>query len=199
MKGLDVHNVLDAFQNVGQVTQHIFGGLGGGIGSGGEKAEGSHIGEIPQSAEIAHVQGTGRALQGGPGGLHHVPGEVHGGGEIIGAAQGNIAQGDVFPGFDQPGDDFVQRAVAADADHAFVLLFFSAAGQFSGVAALLRQFQIEIQASGTVNFHDVHQSAPGPQFAGHGIYNQQYRSHCDLLWRGWAEKPPIRIFLSRLL
>ena len=70
----------------------------------------------------AHIMGHGDTFHHAPGRLHHMQRQLQRGGEIIGGAAGDIADGSIRSGVEQAGDDFVQGAVAAGADDQLVVI-----------------------------------------------------------------------------
>ena len=97
------------------MAQGVFGVLVGRVAGLGEGAEGGDIGEVA-IAEAAHIQIPRRALDDVPRGLQDVLGQAEARGKVVGAAGGDIADGHGTAAVQHPGDDFVERAVAADAD-----------------------------------------------------------------------------------
>ena len=87
--------IAQPLQNVGEVPQRVFGCLGRGVGGAGKGAEGRHIRKVPVVVPT-HVQRVRRTADGGAGGLVHGGGEMQAGGEVVGAAAGQIAQQGLF-------------------------------------------------------------------------------------------------------
>ena len=119
--GLDVGGVgpqavqiVEALQNIGEMAQGVFRLLGRVVGRLGKGAEGGHVGEI-SVVEAADVQVEAPAA--GDGSRRHggVAAEPQTGGEVVGAAKGQVADGGPVFQAHQPGDGLVQRAVASGA------------------------------------------------------------------------------------
>ena len=120
MIGAQGVEVLDALQDIGKVPQGVLGGLRGGIGGAGKRAEGGYIHEAAL-VPPADVQGAGRAAEHGHGGGDRVVGDMEAGGKVVGAALGQIAQQGPLLQAHQAGDDLVERAVAAYGHHQIVV------------------------------------------------------------------------------
>ena len=112
----DIGQLLDAAENVSQMTQGVLDVLRGGIGCARERAEGGDIGKIPV-VETADVQPARCALDDVAGGLDQILGKVQTGGKVVGASGGQIANGGIVAACEQAGNGFVEGAVAAGADY----------------------------------------------------------------------------------
>ena len=143
--GLNVGHVLHTRHQVGQVTEQILRGLGGGVGGRRERPEGGDVGEVAgrsfvhaERREQTHVNGRFVGAYGHTGGLPQVGGKPHGGGKIVGAARRNVAQDGTLPqGYlHEPRHRLVEGAVAAAADHRVVALLGGGHGHAGGVAAV---------------------------------------------------------------
>ena len=98
----------------------VFDGLRRGVRGAGKDAEGSRVDEAAP-VKGAHVHGHGFSLNDVARGSEKVAGNAVAGGKIVGGARGHIADGHVPSRVEHAGDDFVERAVAADADYALKL------------------------------------------------------------------------------
>ena len=147
-----------------QVVLHVLGGAVGGPGKG---AEGGHVDEGP-AVEAAHVQGPPAAGGDDPGGLQGLIRQMEAGGEVVGAARGDVAQGRRAWQVHQPRDRLVERAVAAAADHG-VELPAQLPGQAGSVLPGLGQPQVHQIAGGAEVGHGVKEGGGGAGAACPGI------------------------------
>ena len=135
--------ILHPLDDIGQMAQVVFDVLRHGIGGLGKGPEGGDVDEVPV-IEAAHVQMPPGAGDNEPGRLHRVGGEPEAGGEVVGAAPGDVAQRRRVSQGHQAVDRLVEGAVPAVAHHkikAGALL----AGQTLGVPGalgLLQAYQI---------------------------------------------------------
>ena len=157
------------------MPQRVFDILRGGVAGLGKGTEGGHIGEVSVVVP-PHVQRHGSALGDDVGGHVGHGGNVQRGGEVVGAAGGQIAQQGLFRQLHQAGNGFVQRAVAAVADHGVVVgtqLQRIARGVAGGLG-LLHVHQIPALAQP----HDgVIQRRGGFVFSRAGIHDQKQLFH----------------------
>ena len=96
------------------MSQGVFDVLGHEIAGLGKGTKRGHIGKIP-IPEPANIIRHRLTLQNIPGGLHNVARQVQAGSKIVGGACGDIADGGLQTGAQQPGDGFVHGAVTAAA------------------------------------------------------------------------------------
>ena len=115
------------------MAQNIFHVLGGGVGGAGEGPEGGHIHEEP-FPKAADIQLPGLAPDDGGSGLEGVGGDLQAGGEVVGAALGQVAHRRGMGQGLKAGDDLVQCAVSAYGHHRIV----SGAGFLGNAAGVPR-------------------------------------------------------------
>ena len=117
MVGADVCPLAEhAVDDICRVTEQVLHALAGGIGGAGKRAEGGDI-RIVAVIEQADVVALGLAVNDERRGLVDVGGDAQRIGQIVGGAGGHIADGDALRQNHHAVDRFVERAVAAAADH----------------------------------------------------------------------------------
>ena len=126
---------------------------------------------LPEAADVVGGDAAGgHIFRGG----EDIGGQLVGGGKIVCAAAGNVAQRDLDPGPGKPGQRFVQGAVSAGAADQLVpaAVFF---GKLRGVAPLCRDdggHQVAAVHQRAYHLRDI---AQGQFFAGYRIDNQHCR------------------------
>ncbi len=175
MVGAQGVQILHALQNVGEVAQSVFRLLGRGVTGPGEGAEGGHIGKIPLIVP-PHIQGNGRTLGDDVRSQVGRRGDVQGGGKVVGAAGGQVAQGRLALQLHKAGDGLVQGAVAAVADHG-VKIRPQVPGEAGGVTGALGLPHIHQIATCRQPGDGVIQRAQRLALPGPGIHDQQQSFH----------------------
>ena len=171
--------IAQPLQNVGEVPQRVFGCLGRGVGGAGKGAEGRHIRKVPVVVP-SHVQRVRRTADGGAGGLVHGGGKMQTGGEVVGAAAGQIAQGRALGQLHNAGQRLVQRAVAAGA-HDQVIVAAAPGGHVTRLPAGLRNENVHQIAGAGELCRRVKQRGTGFCLSCTGIDDKQELFHGDTL------------------
>ena len=127
------------------MPQHILRHLRGGVGGRRKGPEGGDIGEVaggavvhPNGMEQTHVDGGLGVTHSGAGGLAEGTRQPHGGGEIVGAPRGDVAQGGTALGGHRhkPRHGLVEGAVTSTANDGVVALLGGGGGHLGGVTAV---------------------------------------------------------------
>ena len=165
--------ILDAFEHVCKVTEHVLDILRHGIGGARKRAERCDINKIP-AAEHTDVQIPLFHAHGSLRRHREIGGDIQACGKVIRAAARQIAhqRAPLLRQAHQTVDRFIQRAVAAVADNK-IKLRPKLGGKARGVAAALRLLNADQIPRLRVDGHRIKQGRARLCFSGAGIDNEK--------------------------